>query len=144
MMSQCKHFRIRSEKYQKYFYCLQLKKRINVEKCSTCEFKNYKSQKKWKTRSKKLSKLERQRDKNLIKSGKCDYCHKEFKHLDPHEIYGGSNRARSIKYGFVKKLCRKCDSNEEIIRQLKIDTQKECEKTHTREEVIKIRGKSYW
>lgn len=143
MMSQCKHFRIRSEKYQKYFYCLQLKKRINVEKCSTCEFKNYKSQKKWKTRSKKLSKLERQRDKNLIKSGKCDYCHKEFKHLDPHEIYGGSNRARSIKYGFVKKLCRKCHSNEEIIRQLKIDTQKEFEKTHTREEFIKIIGKSY-
>lgn len=142
-MSQCKHFRIRSEKYQKYFYCLKLKKKINVEKCSTCEYKDYKTQKKWKTRSKKLSKLERQRDKSLIKSGKCDYCHKEFKHLDPHEIYGGSNRVRSIKNGFVKRLCRKCHSNEDVIQQLKIDTQKEFEKTHTREEFIKIIGKSY-
>ena len=142
-MSQCKYFRIRSEKYQKYFYCLKLKKKINVEKCSTCEYKDYKTQKKWKTRSKKLSKLEKQRDKSLIKSGKCDYCHKEFKHLDPHEIYGGSNRGRSIKNGFVKRLCRKCHSNEDVIQQLKIDTQKEFEKTHTREEFIKIIGKSY-
>lgn len=143
MMSNCKHFKVRSAKYQKYFYCSKLKKKIDVKKCLTCEFKEYKIQKKLKTRSKKLSKLERQRDKNLIKSGKCDYCHRNFKHLDPHEVYGGSNRARSIKNGLVKRLCRKCHSNEDVIQQLRIDTQKEFEKTHTREEFIKIIGKSY-
>lgn len=96
-----------------------------------------------KKRSNKLAKIERQRDKEIIKSGKCDYCKKEFKHLDPHEVYGGSNRKRSIQNGFVKKLCRKCHSNKEVIEQLKIDVQKEFEKTHTREEFIKLIGKSY-
>lgn len=52
-MSQCKYFRVRSKKYQKYFYCLKLKKKIDVEKCSTCEYKDYKTQKKLKARSKK-------------------------------------------------------------------------------------------
>lgn len=96
-----------------------------------------------KKRSNKLAKLERQRDKNIIKTGRCDYCHRENKHLDPHEVYGGSNRKRSITNGFVKKLCRKCHSDEEIIKQLRIDTQIEFEKTHTREEFIKIIGQSY-
>ena len=35
------------------------------------------------------------------------------------------------------------DENEEIIKQLRIDVQKEYEKEHTREEFIKIIGKSY-
>ena len=96
-----------------------------------------------KKRSNKLAKLERERDKNIIKSGKCDYCHKIKKHLDPHEVYGGSNRKRSIINGFVKKLCNECHSNEKIINQLRIDVQKEYEKTHTREEFIKLIGKSY-
>ena len=96
-----------------------------------------------KKRSKKQDKIERQRDKNRVKEGKCDYCHREKKHLDPHEIYGGSNRKRSIQNNFVKMLCRECHSSEEIINQLRIDTQKEFEKTYTREKFIKIIGKSY-
>ena len=60
-MSQCRHFRVRSKKYQKYFYCLKLKKKIDVEKCSTCEYKDYKTQKKLKARSKRINKLERNR-----------------------------------------------------------------------------------
>ena len=96
-----------------------------------------------KKKSNKLAKLERQRDKNLIKSGICDNCGKYSQRLDPHEVYGGSNRKRSIKYKFIKLLCRECHSNENIINQLRIDTQKEYEKTHTKEEFIKLIGKSY-
>ena len=96
-----------------------------------------------KQKSSKLAKLERLRDKNIVKSGKCDYCHKVKKRLDPHEVYGGSNRQISIKNGFVKMLCRECHSNERIINQLRIDVQKEYEKNHTRKEFIKIIGKSY-
>ena len=96
-----------------------------------------------KKRSNKLAKLERQRDKDIIKMGKCDYCNKYCEKLDPHEVYGGSNRKRSILNGFVKKLCRKCHSNKNIIEKLKINTQIEYEKTHTREEFIKLIGKSY-
>lgn len=96
-----------------------------------------------KKKSKKLGKIERQRDKALLKEGKCEVCGNYSKQLDPHEIYGGCNRVRSIKNNFVKLLCRECHSNEKIINQLRIDTQKEYMKTHTEEEFIKLIGKSY-
>lgn len=107
------------------------------------KIKKEKQTTKIKQKSSKLAKLERQRDKNLTKEGICEYCRQYSKRLDPHEIYGGSNRQRSIKHKFVKLICPKCHSNEKIIKQLRIDTQKEYEKTHTREDFIKIIGKSY-
>lgn len=94
-------------------------------------------------KSKKLAKLERQRDKDIVKEGICEFCNIYSKRLDPHEIYGGSNRKRSIQHKFVKLICSECHSNEAIINQLRIDTQKEYEKNHTREEFIKLIGKSY-
>lgn len=96
-----------------------------------------------KKKSKKLAKLERQRDKDIVKEGICEFCGKYSKRLDPHEVYGGSNRKRSIKNKFVKLICPKCHSNEAIINQLRIDMQKEYMKTHTEEEFIKLIGKSY-
>ena len=96
-----------------------------------------------KKKSKKLAKLERQRDKDIVKEGICEVCGKYSKRLDPHEIFGGSNRKRSIKNKFVKLICPKCHSNEAIIKQLRIDTQKEYMKTHTEEEFINLIGKSY-
>lgn len=96
-----------------------------------------------KKKSNKLAKLERQRDKDIVKSGICEYCGQYSKRLDPHEVYGGSNRKRSIKHKFIKMICPKCHSNEEIINQLRIDIQKEFEKEHTKEEFIKLIGKSY-
>lgn len=96
-----------------------------------------------KKKSSKQAKLERDRDKGLIKKGKCEYCHKYSDRLDPHEVYGGSNRKRSIKNKFVALLCRNCHDNEKVIEELKKKYQKEYEKTHTREEFIKLIGKSY-
>lgn len=96
-----------------------------------------------KKKSNKLAKLERQRDKDIVKSGICEYCGQYSKRLDPHEVYGGSNRKRSIKCKFIKMICPKCHFNEVIINQLRIDIQKEFEKEHTREEFIKLIGKSY-
>ena len=80
------------------------------------------------------------------KFDECYYCKRKIKEnekLDLHEVYGGSNRIRSIKNGFVVPLCRLCHSNEEIIQYLRIKLQKEYEKTHSREEFIKIIGKNY-
>ena len=96
-----------------------------------------------KKKSTKLAKLERQRDKNLVKEGICEFCGNYSRHLDPHEVYGGSNRKRSMEHKFVKLLCRKCHDNENVIKQLRIDTQKEYMKTHTEEEFMKLIGKSY-
>lgn len=96
-----------------------------------------------KKKSSKLAKLERQRDKDIVKEGICEVCGNYSKHLDPHEIFGGSNRKRSIDHKFVKLLCRKCHDDEDIIKQLRIDAQKEYMKTHTEEEFINLIGKSY-
>ena len=96
-----------------------------------------------KKKSKKLARLERQRDKGIVKEGICEVCGKYSKYLDSHEIFGGSNRKRSIQHKFVKLICRKCHDNENVIKQLRIDTQKEYEKTHTRQEFINLIGKSY-
>lgn len=96
-----------------------------------------------KKKSKKLAKLERLRDKNLVKEGICEFCGNYSRYLDPHEVYGGSNRKRSMEHKFVKLLCRKCHDDEDIIKQLRIDAQKEYMKTHTEEEFIKLIGKSY-
>lgn len=40
-----------------------------------------------KKKSSKLAKLERQRDKDIVKSGRCEFCGRECKRLDPHEVY---------------------------------------------------------
>ena len=96
-----------------------------------------------KKKSSKLAKLERQRDKDIVKEGICEVCGNYSKHLDPHEIFGGSNRKRSIEHKFVKLLCRRCHDNEDIKKQLRIDAQKEYMKTHTEEKFIKLIGKSY-
>lgn len=96
-----------------------------------------------KKKSKRLTKLEKERDKELIKKGFCQYCGKYSKRLDPHEVYGGSNRKRSMKNKFVVLLCRNCHEDEEIIKELKKKFQKEFEKEHTREEFIKLIGRSF-
>lgn len=57
--------------------------------------------------------------------------------------YGvGSNRQRSMKHGLIVPLCRKCHSNEQIILDLRRKLQLEYEKTHTREDFIKLIGKN--
>lgn len=134
----------RSRQKKIVFYCKEYKRYIDYQlDCKNCLKRNLVRNKGIKKKSNKLIKLERQRDNKIIKKGKCEYCNRYFNNLDAHEVYGGSNRKRSILYGFVKKLCRECHSNEDILNKIKINTQIEYEKTHTREEFIQIIGKSY-
>lgn len=140
----CSNLLKRSRKHEVVFYCKIKKEYINYKiDCENCSNFNLKRNKPITKRSKKQNKLERDRDKNLIKSGCCGYCGKYCGKLDPHEIYSGSNRKRSIKNGFVILLCRKCHENEEILLELKKKAQKEFEKNYSREEFIKLIGKSY-
>lgn len=139
----CKYLTKRSYQRINYIYCRKLKKKITFDKCKKCnqyEFRNYKTLNK---KSNKLIKLERERDKNLIKKGICEYCGCYSKKLDPHEVFGGSNRKISIKNKFVALLCRKCHDDEEIIKELRKKYQIKYEKNHTREEFIHLIGKSY-
>lgn len=143
MRFNCMYLTQRTKKYKPYFFCRLNKQVITFNDCKNCSEIKYKEVKPIKKKTNKLAKLERQRDKNLIKAGICEYCGKYSERLDPHEIYGGSNRKRSIKYKFVKLICPECHSSENKIMQLRIDVQKEFEKTHTRAEFIAIVGKSY-
>ena len=114
--------------------------KVDCENCSKTIFVRNKPIKKV---SAKRMKLEKERDKNLVKKGKCDYCKKYCDKLDAHEVYGGSNRTRSIKNGFVALICRECHQNPEIIQELKKQYQAKYEYTHSREEFIDLIGKSF-
>ena len=113
----------------------------NVD-CKNCLNRNLVRNKPIKNKTNKQKQLEKNRYSIFTTNlNKCYYCGKEGK-MDLHEVYGGSNRTRSIKNGLVVPLCRICHSNEEIIQYLRIKLQKEFEKTHSREDFIKLIGKS--
>lgn len=151
-MSQCKHFRVRSKKYQKYFYCLKLKKKINVEKCLTCEYKDYKTQNKWKNKSKKLNKLERNRTSILTNDKEhCFLCNRKLEQINRHEIFFGRNRKQSMEYGLVVYLCDNCHTISDLsvhnnyFTDLKLKQlgQAAFEKKHSHEDFMRIFGKNY-
>ena len=94
-------------------------------------------------KSSKLAKLERNRYSIFTsKLNVCYYCGMR-RPVEIHEVYGGSNRQRSMKYGLCVPLCRICHSNEKIIMDLRKWCQREYEKTHSRDEFISLIGKNY-
>lgn len=143
----CKNIRKRSYKNKSYLYCVLMEKNTNFSKCSICNKKDYKKYKPISKISKKQAKEERKRKSiftNDMKS--CFYC-KTFKGIerkkdDIHEIYGGRNRTRSKREGFVVPLCRECHDNVKILEELKKYAQKEFEKTDTRSNFIVLFDKS--
>ena len=78
------------------------KGKVNKQDNKSCLKTILKRNKPIKRRTSKQNKLEKERDKNLVKSGRCEYCGKLCGKLDSHEVYGGSNRKRSIK----KRICK--------------------------------------
>lgn len=79
----------------------------------------------------------------------CYFCHKPRQAI--HEVYYGKNRQISIQNGFCVGLCNDHHNmsrnsvhfNHDIDLILKKKYQKEYEKTHSREEFIKLIGRSY-
>lgn len=138
-------------------YCKYLSKSLNgnlrcklfktityIDECKKCLKSESRVNKSIKKITSKRIRLEKNRFSIFTKNfNQCFYCKTKQNKMDLHEVYGGSNRTRSMINGLVVPLCRKCHSNEDIISKLRIDLQKEYEKTHTREEFIKLIGKSY-
>lgn len=139
----CKDLLKRTRNTKIVLYCRKHKRYISLlSECKNCLDFEIKRNKPIKKSSSKQKQLEKNRFSIFTTNfNKCYYCGKEGK-MDLHEIYGGSNRKRSIENGFVVPLCRLCHSNEEIIQYLRIKIQKEYEKNHTREDFIKMFGKS--
>ena len=81
--------------------------------------------------------------------GKCVLCGRVgFMH--EHHIFEGSFRKRSERYGMVCKLCPYCHIgdhgvhlDQKVNRKLKRAAQRKFEQTHSREDFIKLFGRSY-
>lgn len=99
-----------------------------------------------KKKSKKLAKLEKNRFSIITNDLEhCYIC--KAKKEDLHEIFGGRNRKRSMEFGLIIPLCRKCHKNienNEILKQKwhKV-AQKEFKKYYKTENFMQIFEKNY-
>ncbi len=153
----CKDLRIRSKKYEKYYYCSHEKKKINFEDCRTCQYKEYKQYKKMKTKTSKLRKLEANRESILTDDfTHCFLCKKFLDkskcEINRHEVfYGTGNRIMSIKYKLVVPLCDNCHTIDNLAihnnyftdLKLKQLAQKAFEELYSHEKFIEIFKNSY-
>ena len=143
----CKHLKIRSKKYQKYFYCSLLRKEIDNKKCSCCNNKEYKTYNPIKKRSSNLVRREKHRYSIIYQDlTKCSVCGLKID-IEKNEVYSGSYRQLSIDYGMVNPLCKKHHDlfhhERETNLRTKVQFQEEFLKTHSLEEFIKLFGKDY-
>jgi len=128
--------------------CKLLKQQITLEQCKKCLKMQPRVNQPINKKSNKQQKLEKSRYSILTNDLKhCYICYEQDESLIPkddlHEIYGGRNRTRSIKNGFVAPLCRKHHEDEIILEYLKRLCQITYEENHTREEFLKIIDKNY-
>lgn len=91
------------------------------------------------------------------KDGTCYLCrklHDDYrKHavIHEHHVFGGANRSVSEAEGFKVYLCLEhhetgeeaVHRNNEMMRILQRDAQQEYERTHTREEFMRLIGRNY-
>lgn len=124
----CINLRIRTEKYQKYIYCIKKKKKIQYSECRECKYKEFKQQKELKKKSKKLKKLEGTRFSIITNNlSMCYICQTKRKN-DLNEVFCGSNRQMSMKYGLVIPVCRECHTEYDINKELRLKYQQEAQK----------------
>lgn len=145
----CKYLKIRTKDYKKYIYCsnLNIKKKIEFKDCRNCRFEEYKPIKELKKKSEKLKKLEAKRYSILTDNLTiCYICQKRRKD-DLHELFGGSNRRKSIEWGLVIPTCRICHSewkiNEEMRRKYQEEGKMKFYKLYSKEKFLKEFGKNY-
>jgi predicted RNase H-like nuclease (RuvC/YqgF family) len=123
----------------------EVKKKTETK--SKTKKKTTKKQTKIKQKSKKLAKKEKNRISILQdKNNKCFLCGKYIK-TDTHEIFGGSNRKKSMEHGLIVYLCREChkkaDTDEKIKKDLHNIGKAKFIKEHSKEEFLKEFGKNY-
>ena len=99
------------------------------------------------TKSNKLSKLEKERFSVFYELNACCYCGSIYQ-LTKHEIFEGRNRQNSMKYGFVLPLCLKChrklQEDADFIDKWKKKSQEYFENNiGTREDFLKIFRRNY-
>ena len=106
----CKNLK---QKLDRTLFCKRKNKIIKISECNNCRYKEYKSMTTCRTsiksrqKSKKITKLERNRFSILVSSNKCCMC-PSTSNLTWHEVFRGRNRANSMKYGLCLRICLNC------------------------------------
>lgn len=141
----CKYYKTRTKKYKKYGYCIKYKKEVSLF-CKGCEEIEYKEYKSINKRTTKQAKAEKDRfslftsDLNI-----CIVCRKPKDHL--HEVFFGSNRQVSMKYGLVIPVCFKCHrmihNDSDLQDMWHIRGQELFEKVYPSLDFVSIFGKNY-
>lgn len=124
----CINFRIRTKKYEKYLYCIKKHKEIEFKDCRNCKDKNFKPVKELKKKSNKLKNLEAKRFSIITDNLKICYVCQKRKKDDFNEVFEGSNRQMSMKYGLVIPICRLCHTEYDLNKELRQKYQKEAQK----------------
>lgn len=143
----CIYLKIRTKDYEKYIYCKQKKKKINFKECGYCKHKEFKKHKEIKRKSTKLKQLETKRYSILTSNLRVCYICNKRKKDDLHEIFGGSNRQKSMIWGLVIPVCREChnewDVNEKLRKKIQQKAKEEFKKRNTKDKFIEEFGKNY-
>ena len=146
------------QKLNRNLECKKQKKIINIKECNNCKFKEYKCtefsknsangtlksstlhnksakltnchvSKKIRQKTSKLARLERSRFSLFTDDlDHCIICKRKKDHL--HEIFFGSNRQKSMQYGFVIPLCHECHA--------------EMHRSKDWQEHWHVKGQEYW
>lgn len=79
---------------------------------------------------------------------RCHNCGRTSGKIDRHEVFFGSNRSNSKKYGMWCDLCRSCHTevhqgDGSLNQRLKREAQMIFEKNNSRDEFMRIFGRSY-
>lgn len=156
MNNKCENLKI---KLDRSLFCKKKNKVINIRECFNCKYKDYVTKchelkklgqkvihKDIKKKSSKLAYLEKNRYSILTNDLEyCIICGKKKDHL--HEVFPGAYRQRSIKENMVIPLC--FSHHTEIHKDIELSLywkrlcQQKFEQSHTRDEFIKIFGRSY-
>lgn len=150
----CKYLKI---KLNKKFECKKTKKIITLKECIDCKNKEYKASTEYrrprqknlsiKKKSSKLAKLERNRYSVFTDDLEyCIICGKKKEHI--HEVFFGAYRQRSIKFNMCIPLCSICHTEMHRNYEWQQYWHEKGqwyfeEKIGSREEFIKIFGRSY-
>ena len=125
----CINFRIRTKNYQKYIYCMHFKRNIEISNCINCKYKEYKKIEAIKKQTKKQRKLERKRYSIITNNLNVCYICTQSPKNDLNEVFGGSNRKKSMQWGLVIPICRECHSEWHLNKQLRKKYQQEAQRS---------------
>jgi len=144
----CIHLKIRTKNYEKYIYCKQKRKTIEFKDCRNCNRKEFKQVKELKKKSNKLKQLEAKRYSILTNNLNICYVCNKHKKDDMHEVFGGSNRQKSMIWGLVIPICRGChsewDINKELRKKIQEKAKKKFYKLYSKEKFLQEFGKYYF